>query len=161
MQTKMFRLPGAIAIATALLCALAPPLDAKDQNLNPRPIKGTGLMVLTVTPSLTSPIAPLRVEESGNATHLGLYSSVAEGTMNLATGEILRVEGVTTAANGKDTINWVYQGGTTVISGGTGRFENASWSFVPNVVSLSAPVFNPDGTFTIYMVYTVDTEGTF
>ncbi len=146
-------------MAIALLCVLALPLGAEDENLNPRPIKGTGLMVVTVTPS--PPIAPIRVEESGNATHLGLYSSVAEGTMSLLTGEILRMEGVTTAANGKDTFNWVYQGGTTVISGGTGRFDNASWSFVPNLVSISAPVSNPDGTFTIYIVYTIDTEGTF
>ena len=161
MQTKMFRRPGALAIALAFLCVPALPLGAQDENVPTRPIKATGYATVTVTPDpLTYPIATLHWDETGNATHVGLYTNTGDGTMDLSTGAFLSMEGVTTAANG-DTFNWVYQEGTTVISGGTGRFENASWSFVPNLVSMSEPVLNPDGTFTIYLVYTVDTEGTF
>ncbi len=163
MQYKMFRIPGAVAIAIGLLCVLALPLGAQDKNVPARPIKATGYMTVTVTPDpLTYPIANFHLDEIGNATHMGLYTNVGDGTMDLVTGAWLGATGVTTAANGRDTLNWVMNPDyTTVISGGTGKFENASWSFVPNVVFLSDPVPNPDRTFTLYMVYTFDTVGTF
>ncbi len=163
MNGKKFRIPGAVTIAIALLCVLALPLGAKDKNVPTRPTKGTGYMTITVTPNPdTYPIASFHLGEIGNATHTGLYTSVGDGTMDLSSGAWLGATGTTTAANRRDTFNWVmYADYTTVISGGTGKFENASWSFVPNVVFMSEPVFNPDGTFTIHIVYTIETEGTF
>ena len=159
MQTRILRNSTLLAAVILLVGSLALPLGAKDKKQVTRPLKASGVMTVHYTP--TSPTTAIfHNDEEGAATFTGRYQNVADGTTSFLTGP-LTCSGTLTAANG-DTVHWVLDTVTRyIIDGGTGRFENASWSFVPNLVSLSAPVFNPDGTFTIYMVYTIDTEGTF
>ena len=80
------------------------------------------------------------IEESGNATHLGLYYAVACAfVIDAESPTVLRIagSGVTTAANG-DEVNFSFTGTLDIggavwlsdvmltFAGGTGRFTNAS-----------------------------------
>ena len=125
-------------IAIALLFSLAGPVAAAEEV----PLKGTLDAVVTITP-IQPPVVSVLVEGTGNATHLGQYTVEFTAVVNQATrtgigpGMI-----VITAANG-DTITAESTGqaalvapgvlstvDTATISGGTGRFADATGSFV-------------------------------
>jgi hypothetical protein len=126
-------------IALALLVSLTAPVAAAEQV----PFKGTLDGTVTITP-INPPVVSVRIDATGNATHLGRYTMEFTAVVNQAT----RTQAgpatiVITAANG-DTITAEGSGGqatvvtpgvlSTVdpatITGGTGRFADASGSIV-------------------------------
>jgi hypothetical protein len=127
----------AIVIAVVLGLCLVAPVSAGDEV----PIKGSLAGTATVTP-LTPPIVAVQVDATGTATVLGRFTLEAPHTVNqatlTATGTYLIV-----AANG-DTITADLAGTavmvsppyvvaiteTATITGGTGRFEGATGSFL-------------------------------
>jgi len=122
----MFKTKRNIILAL-VLCALLLPttLIAKKQVERPFNIHGDVTVVISLLDgSFTG-------TETGEATHIGRYSSDGEGQFDLDNNgsEI----GILTAANG-DKLFWTEEitGGTAIeriFTGGTGRFENASGGF--------------------------------
>lgn len=126
----------AIAMAVALSFSVAGSAAAKDQV----PFNGSLAGTVTVTP-IDPPIASVFIEGTGNATHLGRFTVEIPHVVNQA----IRVGSgsyVFTAANG-DTLTADFTGQATLlapgvlstseigtITGGTGRFEGATGSFV-------------------------------
>jgi len=155
-QQNANQLTGAILLA----CALALPLGAKSDEQVTRPFRSLGLMTVVVTPiSLTT--ATFHNEEDGHGTHTGRYHNVADGTMSLETGQFLSGKGTSTVANG-DTAHWSWDGTKAIFEGGSGRFENLSGFMVmAEILFQSDPFFNPDGTFTITILYCGEGELTF
>ena len=158
MQTKLLHSSGLLTGVILLGCALALPVGAKGNRQVTRPLKGLGLATVVVTP-ISPTTGTFHTEEDGNATHVGLYHNVGNGTISLETGDFTG-QGTMTAANG-DTIHWVSEAGVTLFDGGTGRFENASGFMLMNVLFWSEPVDNGDGTFTITILYKPEGELTF
>jgi len=118
-----------IVLALAL-CGLLLPMTVRAKDLVERPFKLHSERTIIVDLRFY-PICPWWIEsESGEATHLGLYTNSGEGTVDLRTGESTG-SGEITAANG-DIVYWDgYKSGDTLImtyTGGTGRFEGASGS---------------------------------
>jgi len=126
----------ALAVCALLLCTT---VTAKHQVTRPFKIHGDVTVVISLVDG------SLVGTETGEATHIGRYSSAGEGSFDLGSGSGTET-GVLTAANG-DELNWVEE--ITPISqvasrivrtftGGTGRFENASGGFsyeiTPDVV---------------------------
>ena len=95
-----------------------------------RPFKISGDITLTIN-LLTCDAAGVcsaEREDWGEATHLGRYSSVATyAQVNVVTSYVSG-SGVMTAANG-DQVFWEKDGDSLTITGGTGRFENATGEF--------------------------------
>jgi hypothetical protein len=124
-----------LGAALALLLAVAGPVSAGDQL----PFHGTLAGTATVTP-LTPPIVAVRIEATGAATYLGRFTLVAPHTVNQATQTAVGTY-LITAANG-DTITADLAGTaemvappnvlriteTATVTGGTGRFANATGS---------------------------------
>jgi hypothetical protein len=135
-MARAFRLQLSLVAIAALVLALAGPAAANDTVTFKGRLSGT----VTVTP-LDPPIASVLIEATGNATMLGSFSLEVPHTVNQA----IRVgEGTYnfTAANG-DMLTATFSGLATlvapgvltthesaVITGGTGRFEGASGSFI-------------------------------
>lgn len=124
----------AMSIA-ALALNLAGPVVAGDQV----PFKGRLAGTVSVTP-LTPPIASVRIDGTGNATHLGRFTVEVPHLVNQAT-RIAEGTYEFTAANG-DTVTADFSGQATLlapgvlsvaetgtITGGTGRFAGATGSF--------------------------------
>ena len=120
----------------ALVLTLAAPVAAADEVTFRGRLAGS----VTVTP-LDPPFASVLIEATGNATQLGSFSLEIPHLVNQA---IREGEGsyIFTAANG-DTLTADFTGQATivapgvistsetaVITGGTGRFEGATGSFV-------------------------------
>src|SRR4051794_39494007 len=135
----MKRLIRAAALALVLLAflGLSRPAAAGDQV----PFKGGFDAVLTRTP-LTPPFVLDELEGTGHATHLGQFDLLITATVNLTTRTAIGTYEFV-AANG-DTLTATFTGAsqptatpgviliteTATITGGTGRFANASGSFV-------------------------------
>ncbi len=123
----------------ALLVGLAGPVAAADQV----PFKGSLDAVVTITP-INPPIVAVHIEGTGNATQLGRYTFEFDAIVNQATRtQAGPATVVITAANG-DTVTAEGSGGQATlvapgvlsivdpatITGGTGRFADATGSFV-------------------------------
>ena len=143
----------AAAIAVGLFCGAcsqsspspagpsAPAAGTAHQPSAPQPVPFRGNLEGTQTRTpLQPPFASVNGSGSGNATHLGQYSAVFPHIVNLAT-RIGQGTYTFTAADGSTvTANFTgqAQGGPAVVSieetatitGGTGRFANATGSFV-------------------------------
>ncbi len=161
MQKKIHRTSGLSGLLTSVIllaCALALPLSAKDKKQVTRPLKGLGLATALVTP-ISPTLAIFHNEEDGNATHVGRYHNVGDGTISLETGQIVSGKGTVTAANG-DVIHWFWNEDAVIFDDGTGRFELASGFMVMDVLSQEM-VPNGDGTFTLTMLYHLAGELTY
>lgn len=118
------------------VCALLLPVTLIAKHPVERPFKVHG--DVTVVISLVD--GSLVGTETGEATHVGRYSSEGEGSFDLGSGSGTET-GVLTAANG-DELCWteaIRPGNIDrTFTGGTGRFENASGGFstaiTPDVV---------------------------
>jgi hypothetical protein len=124
----MFKTKRNIVLAFAL-CGLLLPATASVKNPVERPCKMRGNITMVV--NVVNPTnAHFDVEDWGEATHLGLYTSEGEGFANLATGQS-EGYGIATAANG-DQLFWhlVVDESiplhTITWTGGTGRFVDAT-----------------------------------
>jgi hypothetical protein len=123
----------AALIAGALLVSLAGPVSAGDQV----PFKGTLAGTATITP-LGGPVVAVEIDATGTATYLGRFTLEAPHTVNQATLTAVGTYTLT-AANG-DTItadlagtarmveppNVIAITETATVTGGTGRFADAS-----------------------------------
>jgi hypothetical protein len=134
----------AMAVAAALTFSLAGPAAANDQV----PFKGSLAGTVTVTP-IDPPIASVLIVGAGNATQLGRFTVEVPHVVNQA----IRVgsgEYVFTAANG-DTLTADFTGQATLlapgvlstsetatITGGTGRFEGSTGSFMAERIFIVA-----------------------
>lgn len=128
--------------------ALATPAKAEKKEL---PFKGTLQSVETFV--VAPPIMSVTANGSGNATHLGQFAISYEVEVNLETlsgegsaqlvaanGDILyaNISGQATPTGTTDVFNVVEE---FTITGGTGRFANASGSFTLNrVVNITTGV---------------------
>jgi hypothetical protein len=132
---RVLRLQLSLVVISTLVLALAGPVAADDQV----PFRGRLEGTVTVTP-LDPPMASVLIEASGNASLLGHFTlevpHLVNQALRLGTGSY-----VFTAANG-DTLTAEFTGLATVvapgvlttsetatITGGTGRFADASGSF--------------------------------
>jgi hypothetical protein len=123
----------ATLIAGALLVALAGPVSAGDQV----PFRGTLAGTATITP-LGGPMVAVEIDATGTATYLGRFTLEAPHVVNQATLTAVGTYTLT-AANG-DTItadlagtarmveppNVIAITETATVTGGTGRFADAS-----------------------------------
>jgi hypothetical protein len=125
----------ATLLAAALVLCLAAPVSAGNQV----PFKGSLSGSVTVTP-LSPPIASVDIQASGTAAQLGRFTLEVPHTVNQATSQAVGTY-TFTAANG-DTLTASFTGSATMtapgvlaitetatITGGTGRFANATGSF--------------------------------
>lgn len=141
----MFKTKRNIVLGLAV-CALLLPATASVKNPVERPYKshGEGTVIVDLEDFILhgNPVLPWWIdEESGEATHLGLYTNTGEGTHNLITGEVMG-SGYSTAANG-DILFWqmTRHGEDPAVvtwTGGTGRFEGASGSIIDPLTEESA-----------------------
>jgi hypothetical protein len=132
MHSEVWNMRAAL-IAGALLVSLAGPVSAGDQV----PFKGTLAGTATITP-LGGPIVAVEIDATGTATYLGRFTLEAPHTVNQATLTAVGTYTLT-AANG-DTItadlagtarmveppNVIAITETATVTGGTGRFADAS-----------------------------------
>ncbi len=136
------------------VCALA--LGALGSPKNPvtRPLKMKAEMVVYVDLNDGSFVSP----NWGESTQGGKFTNVGVGWMNPQTLEVFSEEGTAVAANG-DKLFWTGNGPSGMdITGGTGRFENATggmtWVFTIGDIDLDLEAM----TMTVYCTYTA--EGT-
>ena len=126
---------ASLALATLVVLGLAGPADAGEQV----PFKGRLEGVVTTLTPLQPPFMFVRVEGTGNATHLGRFTWVA---MLVASPEEATGSYQFTAANGDmlfadftghgtptETPGVLYIVDDATITGGTGRFAGATGSF--------------------------------
>ncbi len=150
-------------LATLAVCALVLPVVGSSKNPVERPFKVAG--IFTSEPDDPSG-ATGTFQVLGNATHLGKivfagdYSVVGFAPNEFGYLVTIHIHGIYTAANG-DTIevdgplwvtqygpdnNPVWSTGTVNIIGGTGRFANASGSYVGNIYPGDPLTFTAEGT---------------
>ena len=109
-----------------------------------RPFKASGI----VTEIIPNADGSGTMEVVGTATHLGQFVSRANWTVN--SDGTLYVLASFTAANG-DTLQavfpaWLGSLGDATITGGTGRFANASGSYVAGFSGSNLEIFAAEGT---------------
>ena len=124
-------------------------LDSANARMNEEKVPFSASYITRLQTLAGPPILHHRVTGTGKATHLGNSTFLANAFVNLTTAPPFSVQGtsVFTAANG-DEFYTAYTGtsspngdGTTTavlnnnITGGTGRFDNASGSFVGRTVA--------------------------
>jgi len=106
------------------------------------PFRGRIAGSFTSVPTANPPVFTSSAQATGEATHLGAFTKVTSDIVNVATGEIAGAFTMT-AASGEHltgvyggyfipgatpgTFSWVLE---TTITGGTGRFANATGEFV-------------------------------
>ena len=121
----------------------------KGDVVSPNPSQGPAARPFKLKAAGQIDLSTLSFEFSGVATHLGNYT--ASGTIDPST---LQLQGTLTAANG-DSLNWVAQfqfgplgeiEAALTITGGTGRFANASG------VASGPVVLDPDFMFTFNLL---------
>jgi hypothetical protein len=134
---KRYSSAAGLALAIVAALGLAGPVAAGEHV----PFKGSLEGVVTITP-LTPPFVAVLVEATGNATHLGEFTLEIPHVVNRANGTAIGFYRFV-AANG-DTLTADFTGQamptstpgvlyikeTATITGGTGRFANATGSFV-------------------------------
>jgi len=117
-----------LVAASALLTGWS--VSAKDQVTKSFAWRGENWIVLDMSTQETGVVAWQIEEESGVGRHVGSYTCQGEGTLNLQTGQLAGT-GCLIADNG-DCLFWdltmelasPYY--TLIITGGTGRFDNAA-----------------------------------
>ena len=129
----MFKTKRNIVLALAV-CALLLSTAVIAKHPVERPFKVHG--DVTVVISLLD--GSFTGTETGEATHIGRYSSEGVGSFDLNTMNGTEI-GVLTAANG-DELCWTEEitGGAVIartLTGGTGRFENASGEFSTSITT--------------------------
>jgi len=131
------RIGSSLMVAVLTLCGLAAPAAADDQVS----FTATGTAVITSVTHLPGGLTQLDGSFSGNATHLGSFTGPATRIQdhqgNFATTTVL------VSANGTDSVFLTISGhsertrggscviistGTYTVTGGTGRFANATGS---------------------------------
>lgn len=140
-RTTTIRTVGLVIAMVTLWISLglARPVLAGEQV----PFRGTLDAVVNVTP-INPPVVSVRIAGAGNASHVGLYTFEFDAVVNQATRtQVGPGAMVITSANG-DTITAEGSGGQATlvspgvlsivdpatITGGTGRFADATGSFV-------------------------------
>jgi hypothetical protein len=127
-----------LMVAMFLAAVLAGPAAAEHQV----PFKGSLEGGFTITP-LDPPLAVVRIEAAGNATHLGQFTlefphvvsfattSAAEGSYEFtaANGDTLTADLVTGEATPTENTDELSIVETATITGGTGRFDGATGGF--------------------------------
>ena len=145
------------AVATLALCAIALPSLGSEKTPVTRPFKTEGHFTLVLN-LLTG---TLETQNWGEATHVGRFCCLASGTMDPVTG---RVSGTShmLAANGDElyeSIEGSLDQATVTFTGGTGRFKNASGSYLLGPASI--PQFSYDWVnMTMTMTCSVTGTGT-
>jgi len=148
-------------LAALAACALVLPVVGSPKNPVARPFKAAGIVTMTVDPN--DPLgASGTFEIVGTATHLGNF--VFPGTwaivgLNEEGGYVYEIHGTYTAANGDtieiecldwgvdDGLNPTVSTGMVEIIRGTGRFANASGSYVGTLSPAPSPtLFTAQGT---------------
>lgn len=135
-MTRAFRLQLSLVAMLALVLAVAGPVAAGDTVTFKGRLTGT----VTETP-LDPPMLSVLIEATGNATQLGTFSLEVPHIVNLDT-RVGEGSFKFTAANG-DTLTAQFSGlatltapgvvsihETAVVTGGTGRFDGATGSFI-------------------------------
>ena len=130
------RLPLRLVVLTAMLLTLAAPVVAGDQVTFKGRLEGT----VTVNP-LDPPFASVLIEATGNGSQLGRFTLEIPHLVNQALRTGIGTY-VFTAANG-DTLTADFAGQATIVSpgviathetavitGGTGRFADATGTFI-------------------------------
>ena len=132
------------------ICALLPVMTALAKNSVKRPftMKAHSQMVLSLADGSFNATA------WGEATHCGQSISLGWGFLNPVTGEAAGA-GKIIAANGDEIL---YEGGASgayTITGGTGRFQNATGEFTTVSMEQTGMDFDPAaGTATLSFVWT-------
>ena len=129
--------PFALALLVVAIIATAPISAAKSV-----PLKGTWSGVTVSADPSTFPVVQIVADGNGQLTHLGRYFMTSPHTTDVFTGETIGDQ-IFTAANGdtltafcegspqQDPATGIVAGGLDCdITGGTGRFEGASGSYV-------------------------------
>lgn len=160
----MKKLILATTIAPLLVIALAGTTLAAPKRSEKKELPFKGTMQSVETYVVTPPIMSVTANGSGNATHLGQYAISYAVEVNLETlsgegsaqivaanGDILyaNLSGQATATETTDVFNVVEE---FTITGGTGRFANASGSFtLTRVVNITTGVTSGtmSGTITL------------
>lgn len=136
MQYNRILVRSLIILTVSVIC-LVSPLTAAVQD---RPFKGRIVVQFVATPTANPFIFNEVANASGNATHVGRFTKVTSDTFNVVTGEVTG-SFTMTAANGDlltgHYVDYVIRGATTfswnldsTITGGTGRYANATGTFV-------------------------------
>jgi len=156
-MTKLNKLSG-IGIVALAACALMLPTSARAASQVPLPmyLNGSGILLITSMDPETF-TGTWSGSESGQATHLGLYSLEESGTFYATeTGSVWIGQGTLTAADCDQlkfdvtiTCDGTGETGVMTFTGGTGRFDGASGSV--NLVSVTDQVTG---------VYTISGKGT-
>jgi hypothetical protein len=146
-----------LTLATLVACALAFPALGSTKNPVERPYRGEA----TVTWVVNLLGGRATGQETGVATHIGLYTNESSAIWDLDNFVIVSATGTVTAANGEQVF-WKMtpdQPGIVQVTGGTGRFKNASGSLA--AVPPLKPIVTVDGTtMTMTMTITYRAVGT-
>jgi len=155
---------GGLAACTLLA---ATPLSAKGPVEKPWKAHGITTLVLDLTHYLETgdPVCDFWAEGTGEATHVGRYTSGGVHTLNLWTGEITGECWINAATRKSDNQEQLFFRPTPIsdeaflyeITGGTGKFQNATGSFIEITVTLSEEmvvVEETPGQFHTYLIIT-------
>lgn len=126
-----------IALATLAVLILARPASAQ----HPVPFRGWAKITVTGKQDVPPSTQILTGSAIGESTHLGLFTRTETVILDLNTFQFTAKKMVFTAANGDllyaDAVGtFVTLSGTYTITGGTGRFINASGSAVFSVTPI-------------------------
>ncbi len=138
------------ALVGLAVCALALAALGSAKNPVQRSLKLKAEMVVSVDLTTGSFVSP----SWGESTHVGKFTNIGVGLMNPATLETISAEGTVVAANG-DKLFWTANGPSGMdISGGTGRFENATGGITWVITVGDVEVDLVTKTMTVYCTYT-------
>ena len=144
-------------LATLAACALAFPSLGSTKNPVERPFRSEA----TVTWVVNMLDGSAKGQELGVATHVGLYTNESSAIWDLKNFVIVSATGTATAANSEQTF-WKMtpdQPGIVQVTGGTGRFVNATGSFA--AVPPLEPIITVDmDTMTMTITITYRAVGT-
>lgn len=159
---KRHRIAASFALGILTLLVFAAPAAARDQV----PFKGRLELEGGIVTPLTPPFVSVEIEGTGNATHLGQFTVSVPHLVNRATGMLVGSYEFT-AANG-DTLTADFVGQsvpsgvpgvlfvveTATITGGTGRFADATGTFTTERL-----VDTATGTVTGFFEGTISSRG--
>ncbi|HOW65724.1 MAG TPA: hypothetical protein P5186_23715 [Candidatus Paceibacterota bacterium] len=151
------------------VCALvtATTVNAKAPLQRPWKAHGITTLILDLTGYLDTgdPVCDFWADGSGEGTHVGRYTSGGVHTLNLWTGEITGECWITTATQKPYNQEQLFFRPTPIsddafyyeITGGTGKFQNATGSFIETTVTLSEEIVIVElipGQFRTYLIIT-------
>jgi len=132
-------------LAALVACALVLPVVGSLKNPVERPLKMSGIVTEII---INADDGSGTMEVVGTATHLGKFVCRADWTVN--SDGTLHLLAYFTAANG-DTLQAEFPAaaplfGDATITGGTGRFANASGSYGASISGANLEIFAAEGT---------------